>query len=191
MKTTTMIVAAIAVLACAYGLGYYQRGLGGSSDPYELRISIDGSEAGMTLKALAPGDTLSLDAMEVTVRNETAPDPEAQFPHQYGTQCPLKDGDPAKVIGQSGDTVLMEVVASTPDGLFNAGDRFVRHDMDVNVSRTVFYCPVGTLFLIDRVHADLERVHHLSEAASRQHQQQIDAGERTMIRDLLRQNGGR
>jgi hypothetical protein len=190
MNTTAKIVGVLALCIAAYGLGYYQRGTAGNGDSAELRISVDGSEDGMKLKALAPGDVLSVSAMEVNVLNETAPDQGAQFPHVYGTQCPLKDRDPAKVVGRKGNDVLMEVVDRTPDGLFDAGDRVVRQDMDTNVSRTVFYCPVGTLFLMDRRHADIERVTHLSMTASRQRQQQVGTSERALVRDLLHQAGG-
>lgn len=189
MKTTAKIVGMLAMCVAAYGLGYYQRGHSGSGDITELRISVDGSEDGMKLKPLAPGDQLTVSAREVTVRNETAPDADAQFPHTYGTPCPLKDRDPAQVVGSQGTSVLLKVMEGTPDGLFNAGDRIVRTDMDMNVSRTVFYCPVGTLFLLDRRDTEIERIDHLSETASRQRQQQIDDGERQLVRDLLRQAG--
>lgn len=188
MHTTLKIVGVFALCVAAYGLGYYQRGHTGG-DSSELRISVNGAEDGITLKALAAGDKLSVSAMEVTVVNETAPDQGAQFPHAYGTQCPLKDRDPVQVVGRKGGNVLLRVVESSPDGLFHAGDRIVRLDMDRNVSRTVFYCPVGTLFLMNRHHVDIERVTHVSMSASRQRQQEVDADGRTLVRDLLRQAG--
>ncbi len=191
MKTVLLSIAMVVALATSYGLGYYHRGSSGPPNASELRISIDGAEDELTLAPLAKGETLSVGAMEVAVRNETAPDANAQFPHAYGDICPLKERDPVRVAARSDDAVLLEVTERSPDGLFDSGDRIVRHDLGDGVTRTVFYCPVGTLFLLDRRHADIERVRHLSTTASYRQQRRVNEGERTLIRGMLRENGGR
>jgi hypothetical protein len=191
MKTAVKLVAGCLALACAYGLGYYHRSTNRAADAYDLRITVAGSEDEQRLDALKPGDVFSVEAMEVTVRNETAPDKDAQFPHLYGTTCPLKEADPVRVVGAQGERVLVEVIERSPDGLFHAGDRYAVQTYQPGVTRTVFYCPVGTLVLMDRHDADIRRVTHLSASKTRQAQTSAASDERELVRSMLQQGGVR
>lgn len=189
LQVLAFAVCAMVIGSAGYFLGYRQslsRRSAGSENGDEVAriLSLDAS-----VPSVAIGDTLAVGAMEVAVRAERIASEKGDMVWTYGALCPLRDLDPVRVIALDEDIAILEVIPSTDDGRYQAGDRVEEVQCESGTARMVYRCPVGTPFAMPRGRLEKDAARYREDLRARELQDRIEGSERKRI-DRLRDNRG-